>query len=515
MSSIDKETNIEPSQQHVNGLNKFKDSDGAVLQESQSHITEPDSAELRDHADGHGGGFTRSRISIGAAIHDGRPTTAPDGSTVFYKVYKRRWFGVIQLTLLNIITSWDWLTFAPVPASSAAYFQVTESEINWYSTATLLCIAASAPVVIYTLRHGPKPAIFAASALVLAGNWIRYGGSRASSGSYGIVMFGQILIAIAQALVLASPARYSDLWFTDRGRVAATAVMSLANAFGAALGSLIIPFMVEAPEDVPNMLLWLSVIATVCSITGFFVPAAPPTPVAASSETPKEGLISSLRIVSRSPEAWMVMIPFAVYVGLFDAISSLLAQMMVPHGYSEDDSGIGAAVLIVVGLVAAAVSSPVIDRTKAFVLSVKVCIPFIALSYLVFIWMPETRPEGGIAGPYVVLAILGATSFALLPVALELLVEFTHPISPEVTSTFAWAGGQLLGGCFILIGDALKEGPEGNPPGNMKRMLIFQAVVALVGAIPPLCLGLFGRGEKIRLRRVASDVRTRQEDTTA
>lgn len=156
----------------------------------------------------------------------------------------------------------QWLTFAPVPASSAAYFQVTESEINWYSTATLLCIAASAPVVIYTLRHGPKPAIFAASALVLAGNWIRYGGSRASSGSYGIVMFGQILIAIAQALVLASPARYSDLWFTDRGRVAATAVMSLANAFGAALGSLIIPFMVEAPEDVPNMLLWLSVIVS-------------------------------------------------------------------------------------------------------------------------------------------------------------------------------------------------------------------------------------------------------------
>lgn len=30
-----------------------------------------------------------------------------DGAGVVYKVYKRRWFGLVQLTLLNIIVSWD------------------------------------------------------------------------------------------------------------------------------------------------------------------------------------------------------------------------------------------------------------------------------------------------------------------------------------------------------------------------------------------------------------------------
>lgn len=30
-----------------------------------------------------------------------------DGVSVVYKVYKRRWFGLVQLTLLNIIVSWD------------------------------------------------------------------------------------------------------------------------------------------------------------------------------------------------------------------------------------------------------------------------------------------------------------------------------------------------------------------------------------------------------------------------
>lgn len=116
--------------------------------------------------------------------------------------------------------------------------------------------------------------------------------------------------------------------------------------------------------------------------------------------------------------------------------------------------------------------------------------------------MPETRSD---AGPYIVLALIGAASFSMLPVVMELLVELTHPVSPEVTSTLAWAGGQLGGGIFIVISDALKAGNGANPPGNMKNALIFQAVVALVALPFPMFLGLFGRREKVMLRRVQRD----------
>lgn len=77
---------------------------------------------------------------------------------------------------------------------------------------------------------------------------------------FGLVMFGQILTGLAQPFVLSAPARYSDLWFTNRGRVAATAVVSLANPFGAALGQLIIPFWVSVPGDVSNMVLYVAII---------------------------------------------------------------------------------------------------------------------------------------------------------------------------------------------------------------------------------------------------------------
>lgn len=73
-------------------------------------------------------------------------------------------------------------------------------------------------------------------------------------------MFGQILIGFAQPFCLSAPTRYSDLWFSDRGRTSATALVTLANPFGAALGQLIDSFWATEPSQVPNMVLWISVI---------------------------------------------------------------------------------------------------------------------------------------------------------------------------------------------------------------------------------------------------------------
>ncbi|KAK0617330.1 major facilitator superfamily domain-containing protein [Immersiella caudata] len=424
-----------------------------------------------------------------------------------YKVYKRRWFGLVQLVLLNIMASWSWLTFSPVATHSARYFGTDETTVNWLSTAFVFANAAVSPIVIYVLHLGPKLSIMTSAILLLIGSWIRFAGSNSSSGGIlSVVMFGQILTGMAQGFVLCAPTRYSDLWFTTRGRVAATALASLANPFGAALGQLIIPFWVTSPGDISRMVLYVSIISTVVALPSFFIPAKPPTPAAPSSTTPKLSLRASASILIRQLEFWLLFIPFATYVALFNSVSSLLNQIMAPYGYNEEESGIAGALLIVVGLVTAAIASPIIDRTKAFLTAIRIAVPLIGLSLLIFIWMPETRPSGGVAGPYVTMALLGASAFSLVPVAVEFLVELTHPVSPEVTSTLAWGGGQVGGGVFIIISGALKDGEAGDPPFNMKRALIFSAVVALVAVVPPMCLGLFGRGENVRLRRVRSDL---------
>ncbi|KAL3962523.1 hypothetical protein ACCO45_004046 [Purpureocillium lilacinum] len=427
-------------------------------------------------------------------VGEEREGSVTNGTSTEYRTYKRRWFGLVQLTLMNIVVSWDWLTFAPVADNAATYYNVSKSTINWISTAFFLAFVAIFPLTIAVLHRGPKLAFMVAAVLILVGNWVRYAGSTSTSGGHiAHVMAGEILIGFAQPFILAAPTRYSDLWFTNRGRVAATALIN--------------PLWVKGPEDISKMVLYVSIISTVCSVPAFFVPAAPPTPVGPSAETPKLRLRESVGVVTRSPELWLVLVPFFIFVGFFNSISSLLNQMMVPYGFTDDEAGIGGAVLILVGLVAAAISSPILDRTKAFLLALKLFIPVIGLCYLVFIWMPETR---SIAGPYVVLAALGASSFALVPVALEFLIELSHPLSPEVTSTTAWAGGQLFGAIFVIVSDALTDGDDADPPRNMKRALIFQAVIALVVCPLPLALGLFGRRDKVVLRRVRSDEQGRE-----
>ncbi len=193
-----------------------------------------------------------------------------------------------------------------------------------------------------------------------------------------------------------------------------------------------------------------------------------------------------------------------LYVGFFNAFSSLLNQILEPYGFSEDNAGIAGAVLIVVGLVCAAVSSPFIDKYKFYLLYIKVAVPLLALSYLIFIWAPQTK---SLAYVFVICALLGAASFGLVPVALEFLVEIHYPLGPELGSSLCWCGGQLLGGIFIVIMDKLKDGEGAEPPRGMKRALIFQAVLSVVVMPAPLCLGLFGRKNAVRRRRLEADRR--------
>ncbi|OTA20902.1 hypothetical protein BTJ68_15371 [Hortaea werneckii EXF-2000] len=279
-----------------------------------------------------------------------------NSSAPYTRASRLRYLGLAQLVLLNIIVSWDWLTFAAVSSTSATYFSVSDSSINWLSTGFLFAFCPVAPLVIWTLnRYGPKASILASSALVLAGNWIRYGGTR--SNSFGVVIFGQVLIGFAQPFVLAAPTRYSQ------------------------------PLVLSGRTSISH---------------GNCQPGQP---------------------------LWR---RAGIYVASFNATSSLLNQILEPYGFSETEAGIAGALLIVVGLVASAIVSPLVDRTKRYLLTVRVLVPFIAISYVALIFMPGTQT---VPGPYVVLAVLGATSFSLLPCALEYLVLVTYPVSPEVSST--------------------------------------------------------------------------------
>ena len=334
---------------------------------------------------------------------------------------------------------------------------------------------------------------------MLVGNWLRYAGTRCAPPSFALVMIGQILIGFAQPFVLAAPTHYSNLWFSPQGRCSATAVASLANPFGGALGQLVNPFLATSASAIPNMTLYVAIITTVIVTPSFFISVRPPTPSSPASNRPSPSLRESMDLLFIDINFYLLLAPFTIYVALFNSTTSILTQVLTPYGFSEDESGIAGALLIVVGLVAAAISSPLVDRTRAYLLFIKILVPVVAMSYLAFVWAPLTH---SLAAPYVILSVLGAASFSLVPMALEMLVEMTHPIGPEVGSTIFWAGGQLFGGIFIIVSDALQARSDATPPKNMHRALVFQAVLAWAVVPAVMALGLLGGGVKLGRKEI-------------
>lgn len=86
------------------------ESDPVVVRGSGS---KSDDIELPDRTQGRSskgpGGRRFPRLGLDALFHESRPSQdlTEDGTVEFFKVYKRRWFGLVQLTLLNIVVSWD------------------------------------------------------------------------------------------------------------------------------------------------------------------------------------------------------------------------------------------------------------------------------------------------------------------------------------------------------------------------------------------------------------------------
>lgn len=149
-------------------------------------------------------------------------------------------------------------------------------------------------------------------------------------------------------------------------------------------------------------------------------------------------------------------------------MSSLLGQILSPYGATEQTAALCGTTLIVSGLVAAVIVSPIVDRYGLALIALKIQVPIIGISYLVLIWTPSLAVEA----TYVVLGIIGACSFSLLPISLDLLVEVTRPIAPEVTSAVCWMVGQLLSIVFVLIMQSLKAGEASNPPFKMERSVL-------------------------------------------
>ncbi|KAI8052134.1 major facilitator superfamily domain-containing protein, partial [Syncephalis plumigaleata] len=405
---------------------------------------------------------------------------------IVYRLYKIRWLILIVIVLVNVTNAMIWITYSSIANIGASYFNVSLTSTNMLNLIFYVCyIVVSIPSAFVIDRYGIKAGLLCGTIGNLAGGWLRYLAvviPMSAHARYGVTMLGHVIAGIAQPFVLNIPTKFAATWFPENGRAIANMISTAANPVGIAVGSVVVPLMVKSEDDLPTMLLVVAGVATLPLLLAPFIRSCPPTPACppppATEDTFLQGVVKALR----SPGFWALTWLFGSLVGAFSALTGLLNNIVIPYGYSDDDAGMFGAAAILAGLVGAGILGAYIDRTGNHTKVARIVLPFTAASFIGCIF--AVRDNAYIVC-IVVFALIGLTSFSLLPVALELSVECTYPV-PEASSTsILWISGQSFALIIQLIMNLLRDddGTPGNswkPAGNMLNALILLAVVVFV-----------------------------------
>ncbi|KAI0268881.1 MFS general substrate transporter [Gloeopeniophorella convolvens] len=411
-----------------------------------------------------------------------------------YRLYKRRWLGVFALFALELVSGMCWPWFGPISNDISRDFGFTLDETNWLGN-IIGCIHLPAAVLIpiITKRYGIRRCCDIATVSLLLSAWVRYAGTARSlskHGAYALIILGQAFAGLAQPTYQILAPKYSEVWFDLKGRTTATMIVSIASPIGGAIGQILAPI----PTDTRNSILLLGIISTVAFPMVFLVSEAPPTPPSFSgSRTTSPSIMSLIKAaigLPCPPECYMtrrerldfgiVIVVFSVLLASSNTFSVLSDQWMSPVGYSDHTSGLMGAALLLSGIVAAVTTSPLLDRvfTGHLGTAVRILCPIIGAAWLSLIWAVRPNNAGAL---FAVFVIIGVGSVTLLPVAVELGVEFTR--NAEGSSAVLWFFGNLMCVVFVIAQDALRASDTAHPPKNMHRAIILNGAWAFAASL--------------------------------
>jgi FLVCR family MFS transporter 7 len=353
------------------------------------------------------------------------------------------------LCLLNISNGMMWLSFAPIPNYTARYYDVSVSDVDWFSIVYFIVSLLVGFVSIGILdTFGLKVSLYLGAGLNLSGSILRYVStvhpivcsSVFSKSGFMVAMIGQILTACAQPFMLYAPTKLASFWFGPKERAVCTNFASIANPIGLAVAQLASPYIVTSTEHLPRML-WIYTVpagvATVVVAVAFWWSKPPLPPTATSDDNPSPPFFRGLWMTITNGSFWILMLVWGGGAGLFNALLTLLPQFVCPFGYSDTNAGLWGALMIFCGLVGATLAGLLIDYTKLFkeIATVSLCLAILSLVWFTEVFTMHDQPV--LIG--FSLCVFGFFALPLIPACMELGVEITYPVAEATSTGLLWS----------------------------------------------------------------------------
>ncbi|MBE7186748.1 MAG: MFS transporter [Jatrophihabitans endophyticus] len=357
-----------------------------------------------------------------------------------------------------------WLTYTPVTTDAAHHYGVSSGAVGWLAEIfPLLYVVLALPAGRLLDRDLPRWLALGA-VLTALGALVRL------QDGYAAVLAGQVLVAVAQPLVLNAVTAVSSRYLAADDRATGIAVSSasifagmlVALVLGAALGGARIPLLVTVQAV-------LAVVAALALCVALRRPGEHPAPAG----TVGDADVSGLRAVWADPGMRRLTGLVCAGFGVFIALTTWLQALLKPAGVSDTAAGYLLLAMVVAGVAASAALPPSIERRGGQARFVAASVVVGVLGLVALAWVP------GIWTGLVALVLVGAFLLADLPVILGL-AERRSGRAAATATALIWLAGNAAGLVAALVVQTLLHHPA----------IAFVVLAVLLAVATPLVRGI-------------------------
>lgn len=354
---------------------------------------------------------------------------------------RNRWGVVAAYAALGAATQVLWLTFAPITSATAEHYGVSEGAVGWLAEVFPLLYVVLAVPAGMALDRWFAPMLRTGAALTAAGALVRLGGD-----AFAWALAGQLLVAVAQPLVLNAVTKLASEYVAPAARPAAISLGTGGQFAGLLLGLVLGPALGSA-DDLRPLLVTGAAFGAAAAVATWIALRVRPAGAAALERAIG---VRELRAVWDDRGVRTLCALAFVGFGVFIALTTWLQPLLEPFGVSDDTAGAMLAAAVVAGIAmtawlpaAAARSGRERSVLAAALLVCGVCCGALA----------AVRAS---IGQLVLVAAIGAAVLPALPVLLEL-AERRAGSAGASAAALLWLAGNLGGIALALPVGALVD----------------------------------------------------------
>jgi len=384
-----------------------------------------------------------------------------------FKIYGYRWVVLVAFMLVVLVNQLLWITFAPITGSAATYYGVSDLSIGLLSMSFMIVyIVVSIPASWVIDTYGIRVAVGIGA--VLTGVFGLMRGILAPD--YTWVLMMQIGIAIGQPFILNAITTVAARWFPVQERATAAGLGSLAMYLGIVAALVLTPYL-TIQSEISGMLLTYGFVSMIAVIIFFvFVRERPPTAPCPPDQEERSLVFDGLKEALRMKEFVLLLVIFFVGLGVFNAVTTWIEDIVRPRGFSIIQAGNTGGLMIIGGIIGAVVIPIISDhyrkRTPFLIIAViGTTLGLVGITFATSYWLMVVSAF-----------IFGFFLLSAGPIGFQYGAEITYP-TPEGTSNgLLLLMGQIAGIVFILGMDSFKNKTTGSMTLPLIVLIVLMAL---------------------------------------